>query len=229
MRYDNKTKDNVRQLRKSGFSLDQIYIKTGIPRTTIHIWVREIKLSEKQSEILRRRVHNALQKGRIKREKLQLKNRLENEKEWFLKGKREIGKLSQRELFLSGIALYWAEGFKNKHEHRLGFCNSDPEMMKFYIRWLEKVLSIDKNNITARLTLNIAYKDKARDIEEYWSKETGVSLNQFTKTFYQVSRWKKQFANDDYHGVLRIHVKGSLDHLLKMRGWIEGMKTNVIK
>lgn len=229
MGYNNKTKENVRQLRRSGLSLDQIYAKTGIPRTTIHLWTREIKLSKKQLEELRKRVHSALQKGRVKREKSQLKKRLENEKEWFLKGKREINKLSQRELFLSGVALYWAEGFKNKHEHRLGFCNSDPEMVRFYIKWLIKIIKVNIEDIVLRVTINESHKDRLKEIESFWSDKTGIPLNQFTTPFFQKTIWKKQYPNREYYGVLRLHVNGSLNYILRMRGWIEGMKSNVIK
>jgi hypothetical protein len=130
---------------------------------------------------------------------------------------------------MAGIALYWGEGFKNKHEHRLGFCNSDPEMIKFYIKWLEKSFSVKKDSIIARLTLNESYKEKTEKIENYWGKVTGISKSQFTKTFYQKTKWKKQYKENNYHGVLRIHVKDSLDLLLLMRGFIERMKLSVIK
>ena len=50
-------------------------------------------------------------------------------------------------------------------------------------------------------------------------------MNRFTKTFYQNTAWKKQYNTDNYHGVLRIHVKDSLNCLLTMRGWIQGMKS----
>jgi len=97
--------------------------------------------------------------------------------------------------------LYWGEGFKNKHEHRLGFCNSDPEMIKFYMKWLEKAFSVKKDRIIARLTLNESYKGKTEEIEEYWLKITGLQKSQFAKTFYQKTKWKKQYNEDNYHGV----------------------------
>ncbi len=130
-----------------------------------------------------------------------------------------------RELFIAGIALYWSEGFKSNHEHRLGFCNSDPNMIIFYLHWLEKSLGI-KKDIIARVTLNNSYKTKTREIEAYWSSITGIPVSQFTKPFYQKSQCKKQYNTDNYYGVLRIHVKNSLEYLFKMKGWIEGLKIN---
>lgn len=222
-------KDHVRELRRGGLSLNQISEKTLIPRTTICTWITDIKLTEKQSSNLRDRVLKALQIGRIKAQEINRNEKARREEELLLKGTREVKRLSQRELFLIGIALYWAEGFKNKHEHRLGFCNSDPTMIKFYIKWLEKCLQVKKNNIVLRVTLNEAYKDKINEFQTYWSETTGVPLQQFTKPFYQSAKWKRTYNSGTYHGVLRIHVKDSLDHLLKMRGWIEGLRANVLK
>jgi hypothetical protein len=58
--------------------------------------------------------------------------------------------------------------FKNKHEHRLGFCNSDPDMIKFYLYWLNNSLGIKKENLVARLTLNVSYQNQVKEIEQYW-------------------------------------------------------------
>ena len=229
MLHNEVIKSRVRQLRTKGLSLGQIYQETRIPKTTIRSWIRDIKLSERQLNKLKSRVQKVLQKGRIKKQKKDKALRLDNEKLFLRKGIARVGDLSNRDLFMAGIALYWGEGFKNKHEHRLGFCNSDPEMIRFYIKWLEKSLEIKKDRIIARLTLNESYEGRTVEIENYWVKITGVSRSQFTKTFYQKTKWKKQYNEDDYHGVLRIHVKDSLNMLILMKGFIKGFKLNIGK
>lgn len=100
-------------------------------------------------------------------------------------------------------------------------------MVRFYIKWLEEVLGVEKKDITARLTVNVSYKDKVTEIEEYWATTTGIPSNQFTKPFYQITQWKKQYKNNNYFGVLRVHVRGSLDHFLTMKGWIAGLYDNL--
>ncbi len=224
MRYKKEVKDKVRSFRQQGFSLGQISQKIDVPRTTIRTWIKDIILSKKQTETLKERVQENLQKGRIKFQKIQGDKRERNEKRLMRSGISEIGQLSPRDFLIAGASLYWAEGFKNRHEHRLGFCNSDPYMVKFYIYWLEKHLSITKNQLVARLTLNYLYKDEVNEIQSFWAQQIGISLTQFTKPFFQTSKWKKQYNTNNYHGVLRIHVKDSLDRLLKMKGWIEGLK-----
>ena len=225
MRHAQSLKDTVRQLRSTGLSLGQIYTQTLVPRTTIRTWISDIELSEEQLNNLKNRVQNALQAGRIRAQKIQGDKRRKKAQEFKLTGEKEIGELSTREFFLTGVALYWAEGFKNKHEHRLGFCNSDPSMIKFYIKWLETCLKVKKTDIVARLTLNQSYKTRVEEFQRYWSHIAGIPLNQFTKSFYQNTQWKKNYNSDNYRDVLRIHAKGSLSGLLRMRGWIEGLRS----
>lgn len=226
MKYSRSIKEKVRELRATGLGLNQISDLSQVPKSTIRLWIKDIKLSSKQKNALNKRVFDALQKGRIKAQKLNSQRRIEKEGILLSKGRTEIGDLSKKELLIAGVALYWAEGFKNKHEKRLGFCNSDPQMILFYLKWLKNALGISGRNITARVSLNIAYKSKEPKIKKYWANVTGIPLSQFTSSFYQNSQWKKQYSDDNYHGVLRIHVKESLNHLLKMRGWIEGIKLN---
>lgn len=227
MTYSISIKDKVRELRMSGLGLNQISKVSKVPKSTIRLWIKDIKLSSQQKAALNKRVFDALQRGRIKAQRLSSKKRAEKIEALLSKGKSEIAKLSKRELLVAGVALYWAEGFKNKHEKRLGFCNSDHEMILFYLRWLQ-MLGIKKENITARVSLNAAYKENDLEIRQYWSEVTGIPLGQFTKTFYQNTLWKKQFMDNNYHGVLRIHVKESLERLLTMKGWIAGLKANAV-
>lgn len=227
MRYAQPIKDKVRLLRASGLSLNQIKNETNVPITTIRTWIADIHLSEEQLSILKNRTQSALQQGRMRAQTVWKEQRAKKEHMLILEGQEDIGVLTKRDLFIAGIALYWAEGFKNKHERRLGFCNSDPYMIRFYIQWLEKILHVNKKDIIARLTLNILYRDKARQIENYWSEITGVPSDQFTKTFYQNTQWKKQYNTAEYKGVLRIHLRDSLEHLWKMKGWIEGLKLSL--
>lgn len=226
MLYSEETKDKVRKLRASGSSLNQIQKETKVPKSTIRTWILGITLTEFQKEVLTKRSRTALQKGRKKAQQIKKAHKMLKDRENFEEGKRKIGKLTENELFIAGVALYWGEGFKNKHEHRLGFCNSDPLMLKFYLKWLEKCLKIKKDRITLRLSLNNSYQNRNEEFQIYWSKILGIPVSHFTKTFYQKTKWKRNYENDGYKGVLRIHVKESSDYLSKMMGWLEGLKLN---
>lgn len=227
MRHGTITKEKARALRLKGYSLNQIYLKMQVPKTTIRTWIFDIKLTEQQRNVLKERTHKALQEGRIRTQKKQKQERIKKEEELFLNGIKEIGRLNKRELLIAGVALYWAEGFKNKHEHRLGFCNSDPSMIKFYIKFLNN-LGVEREKLVVRVSANQNYKNKIKEIQEHWSEVIGIPQDQFVKPFFQKTNWKKEYENDNYFGVLRIHVKDSLEMLLKMRGWIQALKSDKI-
>lgn len=227
MLYSSLQKETVRKLRIQGYSLNQIVVQTGIPKSTFRGWIREIALTPQQEKLLNMKSFEALQAGRKSAQKKFTTTRLQREKALFEEGIQELGQLSERDLFIVGVALYWAEGFKNKHEKRLGFCNSDPKMISIYMKWLKKSLNVSRSMITARLTINSEHKEREDEILAFWRKATGLPASSFTKTFYQNVPLKKQYVNrNGYYGVLRLHVKESLGQLLKMRGWIEGLKEN---
>src|SRR5579872_1450232 len=224
MRHAQTVKAQVSNLRKKGLSLGEIHKKTNIPKTTIRLWIKDIILSQNQLKRLQQNTFTALQKGRIKAQTSKTSERKAHEEKLYKKAIEETSKLTKKDLFIAGLALYWGEGFKNIHEHRLGFCNSDPEMIVFYIKWLESTFQVEANRLIFRLTLNESYKEKQFVIQQYWLDKLNVSPKQFTKTFLQHSQWKKQYKTDSYHGVLRVHVKDSKDLLWRVRGWIEGMR-----
>jgi hypothetical protein len=226
-RHPEQLKQKIKELRREGWSLGKLQKEFNIPKTTIHSWIYDVAISEVQQEKIRIVALRSLQAGRQKAQTIQKYRRIANEEDRFTKGIKAVSTLSGRELFIAGISLYWAEGFKNRHERRLGFCNSDPIMIKFYLHWLEKCLFIKKENLVARLTLNRVYESRTEELEKYWSIISGIPLSQFTKPFYQNTQWKKQYNQNSYHGVFRIHVRDSLDYLLEMKGWIEGLKQNV--
>lgn len=140
-------------------------------------------------------------------------------------GMKDIGRLLKRELFLAGVILYWAEGFKHPEESGLGLATSDPTMAKFYMHWLKNCLGVPSDSLRFRVTANISHKYRISEIQDFWGDYLAVSRESFTKPFFQRTVQKKHFTNhQNYHGVIRIHVSKSLDMLRKMRGWLEGVK-----
>lgn len=216
----------ARRLRKRGFSINNIAGKLDFSKRTISRWCNDIYLDSKQKQILWSRAKSKYRENFKKY--CERKHQITQEKIQKLKqeGIKEVGDLSKRELFISGIALYWAEGFKK--DMRFGFANTDPEMIKFCLKWLKKCLGIKDTEISLSVTVNISYQDKVGRIEKYWRKITGLPKNQFTRPFFQKTKWLKEYEkSDEYHGVLRIRVRKSTDLLRKIKGHIEGLKLQV--
>lgn len=216
----------ARKLRKKGFSINEIARKIGFSKRTVSRWCNDIVLNSKQKRILWSRAKVKFNKNFKKYCERKHQKTIDKIEESRREGVKKIGKLNQRELFVAGVALYWAEGFKK--DMRFGFANTDPEMIKFCLKWLRKCLRISNEEITLSVTANISYKEKIGKIEKYWGRVIGIPETQFTKPFFQKTKWLKEYEKpDDYHGVLRIRVSKSTDLLRKIKGYIEGLKQNV--
>lgn len=212
-------------LRKTGRSIKKIARLLGVSVSIVSVWSKEVELTVEQREKLKRRKVRIRHLRRLAKqshlEKVLRVKKLLND------ARAEIKPLSEQELFLTGIALYWAEGFKSIKESRLGFCNSDPAMIKFMIKWFKKALKVQSEDFILRTEFNISHKDRTEEIKSYWSKITRIPLNQFEKPFYHRSTWLREYSNrDTYMGVLRIRVRRSSELLNKMRGWINGLSVS---
>jgi transcriptional regulator with XRE-family HTH domain len=210
----------ARSLRKQGNSIKEIAKKLNVSVSSVSDWCRDIRLSEDQIKKLEKRMRDPyygqrlyyLQKIKAKTEKKI--TRLKNQ------GKRRIGLLSQRDIFIAGVALYWAEGFKK--DKQIGFANCDPIMINFFISWLIRCLNIKPKDIKLRITINQAYIPEINNIQQYWSNITGIPLKNFQKPTIQRVKWSKQYENkNDYKGVLRIRINKSLSNLRRILGMID--------
>lgn len=190
-------------------------------------WSRDIELTPEQVKILEQNARDPYYGNRaiyLKKIKKQKDLKIGKLKDLGIK---EIGKLTKRELFLTGVALYWAEGFKK--DKQVGFANSDPLMIKIYLKWLNECFGYEISDLSLRVSINVSHKNRINKIQAYWSNVTRVPVENFQKPFYQNVTWKKIYENpNEYYGVLRIRVRKSLDFLRKIHGYIEGLKINII-
>jgi transcriptional regulator with XRE-family HTH domain len=219
-----KSKERLKalKLRRKGESIKSIAKQLGVSVGSVSVWCRGVVLTEDQTKKLEQQGKDPFYGKRMeyaiaRRKTLDAKiNRLRTE------GVRQVGALNSRELFLVGIALYWSEGFKK--DSQAGFANSNPEMIKLFIKWLNESCGYTSDDLLLRLTINISHKHREEGIKEYWSHVTKVPVEVFGKTFYQNVKWQKIYENpNEYYGVLRVKVRRSTDFLRKIHGWIEGL------
>ncbi len=92
---------------------------------------------------------------------------------------KNIGKLSKRELFISGFFLFWGEGAKRR-SGEVALANTDPAMIRCFVNWLT-LLGADKEKL--HFTLHMyADMDTNKEIS-YWAHKLGVRKNQFWKPY----------------------------------------------
>jgi len=210
-----KEKIKARKLRKKGESIKKIANLLHVSVSTASLWCRDVELTDKQIENLRRRQTDPFYGKRLDyylKKKKEFSSKLLNLKN---EGIESIGSLSKREIFLIGVALYWGEGFKK--DSLAGLATLDINIAKFFIFWLNKSFGITSKDLILRITANISYKNKINELSKYWSRELKIQENQFSKPFFQNTKWKKEYENkENYHGVLRIRVRRSIDLLRKI-------------
>jgi len=217
-----KEKFRAKTLRKEGKSIKEIAKLLIVSVSSVSAWCRDILLTEEQINKLQERIKDP---GYGNKTKYLLKKRREFEElvaNLKLQGIKKIGQLTQRDIFLIGVALYWGEGFKK--DHQVGLATSDKNIARFFIYWLKKCFNIEKNDLIVRVTANISYKKKIKNLENFWAKELNIFISQFSKPFFQKTKWKKEYENkNQYHGVIRIKVRRSVNLLRKIYGFIEGV------
>lgn len=219
-----KSKERNRAVlyRQKGRSIKNIAEILGVSKSTVSIWCRDIILSPKQVERLHNQMVKGSYSGRLKGANIQHKNRLAREKQAEEKAIRDIGKLSERDLLIALSALYWGEGRKSQRAFFIS--NSDPTMIKFILEAYRRVLGISKERIILAVGLNIIHKIREEEIKRYWSKITGLPLEQFRKTIFIKAKNKKQYKNfDSHYGTLRITVRKSVDSYYRIMGLIRGL------
>ncbi len=221
-----KQKIIARLLRRNGESIKEIAKKLNVSVGSVSTWVNDIQLSDIQiSNLAKRKTDPYYGKRRDYLNKVRLK--LESKIRRLNKlGAAEIGKLNNREVLLVGIALYWGEGFKK--DKLVGLATTNKYIAKFFIYWLYACFNIRRDQLILRVTANISYKKQINTLQEYWSHVLHIDLNYFSKPYYQKTIWKKIYENkEEYHGVLRIKVRKSIDLLRKINGYIEGIALNI--
>ena len=214
-------KYEVLNMRKEGHSFNDIIKKFNLNKSTISFWCRDIVLSNKAIENIRINGKIKSVQGLLKYSEKKRKERIERVKNQNKEGSEMLGKLSHRDLLLAGLGLYWGEGYKNGE---LGFTNSNPKVISFYIRWLN-IFSVSKNDLIFRLTINEFFRRDEKNIKNFWISLLKVKEQQFSKTTYIKTILKKAFDKDksSYKGILRVKVRrgtalknkilGAIDHI----------------
>ena len=217
----------ARAFRKQGKSIREIVGLTGIPISTVSLWCRDIKLSKAQKMRLISKERSPSYAGRMLAAERAKLGRLMLIKQLKREGVGDIGKITDREFFLSGIGLYWGEGYRS--QEMVGFTSKDAQIIKFIMAWFKKFLNIGNKDFILRISLNNNHKNRIKAVTGYWERSTGIPCLQFTKTSLIKTAQNKIYEKpENYYGTLRITVRKSRNMHRKLMGWIEGLYKSVV-
>lgn len=215
-------KSHARLLRNQGESVKAIAQKLHVSKSTVSLWVRDIILSQSQLEILQNNKLKGAQLGRFNGSLIQKQRRIKLINEFQAEGMDYFNKFSKSDLFITGLALYWAEGSKKNREVKI--VNSDPKMIVFMIKWLLICFPLTINDLAGSVNINITHKDREKSVLDYWFKLTNIPLGRFRKTNFIKSKAVKIYTNpNDYFGTFNIHVLKPARIYYKILGYISGL------
>lgn len=212
-----REKNQARALRIQGQSLRSISRRLNVSKSSVSLWCKDISLTPKRIEEL---------KSRLDAPKLgALANKLKRQRE--VQAIRQKARGEVENLILEdhnrlkdiGLALYWAEGGK---KNAVDFTNSDPQMIKIAMAWFRQICHVPET----RFRLSIYYHSGQNEDEMkiYWSKITGVPLDQFHKSIFK-KEGSGQRKNILYNGTCKIRIcdKNLLHRIIT---WIEQLYIN---
>ena len=218
-------KQKAKSLRQSGKSLQDIVSELDLNKSTVSYWCRDIQLSVNALNKIKYNGNAKSMAGLLRYAEVKRAERIERTKIHKQRGVDLIGELSNRDILMIGLGLYWGEGYKESNGE-MGFTNSNFQMITFYIKWLE-LLEVSKKNLIFRLTINNYFKKKEKVIKNFWVNHLNVKDGQFSKTTIIKTNLKKRSLKniETYKGVLRVKVRNGLALKNKILGAIDHIST----
>lgn len=187
-------KEKAIKLRQEGYSFKQIATELKIAKSTSHAWTKAVILSPEASEVLHQRylfgqeVSRSIQNDRYI-EKLET---IRVEQSVYLDSLRNIPDK------LICAMIYWCEGAKAKDG--LKFTNSDPDLIKTFLKLFRNSFEIDETKLRAVVHIH-EYHDDERQ-REFWSRVTHIPTVQFWKSYIKPHTGKNKKEN--YPGCISI-------------------------
>src|SRR5581483_3318296 len=118
-------RERARALRLEGKTYKQIRAELDVSSATLSMWLRDLPHPQPDRAAHAAHMHRILATRRNEQREAQKAAAFA-----------EVGEISDRELMLLGVALYWAEGVKDKPYSRreyIQFINSDAGMMRVFL------------------------------------------------------------------------------------------------
>jgi predicted transcriptional regulator len=226
--YKHMTKQRERELaqnlRQKGTSISDISHKLKVSKSTVSTWCKDIVLTPPQAvEVIARTSESKSTRSLLLYTESLRAKRQENITITTEAGKKKLGSLSKRDIYCIGLGLYWGEGYK-RGSQEFGFTNSDARMITFYLLWLRTVFKVVPKDLILRVSINMSHATRLPEVENFWSRITGIPLSQFTKSSLIKTQSKKVYKKDsEYYGTLRIKVRRGTTMRREVLGAIEGI------
>ena len=198
MSYTLKTKEKAQALRAEGRSIIEIAKNLNIAKSTISIWVKNIKLPDSLQQFLENNTASGRAKGlaiiKAKRSLEKHNNRAEANANMA-----SLPWQNKHLLKLCAALIYWCEGTKHPIS-TLCLTNSDPDLIKKFLHCLRNGFEIKEEKFRALIHLHDYHNEKIQ--LAFWSKISDIPLAQFHKSY--LKKHTKIRKREGYQGCISI-------------------------
>lgn len=212
-------RERARDLREQGLDYDKIAATLGVSKSSVSLWVRDLPRPVGLSwEECRKRSAEGSRRYWAAERQVRAAARAATEEA----AAAQIGTLTDREVLIAGSIAYWCEGAKSKPYSRCDrviFTNSDPALIRFFLRLFLDVTGTPRTDATFRICIH--ERADVESAQRYWLEVTGASDGQFRRPTLKHHNPKtvRKNTGEDYHGCLRIDVRRSSDLYRRIKGW----------
>lgn len=192
-----KELNRIKQLySKDCFSALEISKKLNVPLNAVYYFLRKHSVSRRNPSENNRIVFSR------KKATFKVKNKLS---------------ISEKNVKIAGIILYWTEGSNWSGERIVDFANSDPKLILIFLRFLRKICHIDENKLRAYL---YCYSNQnIGELIKFWSTITKIPKKQFTKPYVRKD-FKLKKSDKMIHGLVHIRYNDK-KLLLLIQQWMK--------
>lgn len=220
-----KEREEAINLREQGFTYSEILERVPVAKSTLSVWLGSVGLTKKQEQRITEKKKAAMQRGWEARRR----TRIGTTERIHKKALTQVGRISARDLWLIGIALYWAEGSKAKpHSPSTGFIfsNSDYRMLRVMRIWF-RLIGIPEDDVEYSLYIHMTHHQRIREACSFWTTKLSIPASKLQRVYFKrniLSTSRKNVGNE-YHGLVRIRIRRSTNLNRVIAGWIDGVVT----
>ena len=193
-------REKARELRTVGCSVKEIERALGVSRSSVSIWVRHIRLDDRQRRVLAAKVTEG---------RLRAAERKATAARAVRRAYQEDGRVLARERgpdYAAGCMLYWAEGCKCRTAAKMS--NSDPSLLAYFAAFLRVHFEAPDEKFRVHCNLFADHLERQREIERFWLTALELPSSCLRKsivnTYSKYSQKKRQ--NKLPYGTCRLAV-----------------------
>ena len=175
MGYGGKTveRERARELRARSWTLADIATELGVSKSSVSLWVRDVEFVPRP----RNRGHSSQQPHPLRVRKLAEIERCRQDAEEF------VQTLTERDVAMFALGLYAGEG--SKTQNCVSMANTNPSLLRVFVRWLRNDFDIDESRLRCRLYLHVGLD--LVGATRFWSDVLAIPPTQFRSTHRAVA------------------------------------------